>query len=130
MKSLFQLFANHKEKSAKCRDGDHADELSRTLIRYIKEKKMSNLQLACAADMGEIYISQLVSGRRKPTRERLIRICIALKMTLEETQFLLEAAGLPALDRDDRLESVIMRGIIEEMDLHQIYDEIFIRCSS
>ena len=47
--------------------------------------------------MSEVYLHQVFSGRRRPSRDRLVCICIGLKATLDEAQELLKQAGYAQL---------------------------------
>ena len=61
---------------------------------YIKElidrSGISKATLARCSGMSEIYVHQILSGRRSPSRGRLICLCYGLGATLDETQELLK----------------------------------------
>ena len=56
-------------------------------------KTLSKAALARQAGMSEIYLHQVFSGRRHPSRDRLLCLCVGLGATLAETQRLLKQAG-------------------------------------
>lgn len=65
-----------------------------TVIKEFREaNKLSQVQLAIAADFDHSYISRLESGSRIPTRDALGRISRALHLTRKEDQRLMHAAG-------------------------------------
>ena len=55
-------------------------------------RDISKAALARKAGMSEVYLHQVFSGRRKPSRDRLLCLCIGLEATLEETNDALKEA--------------------------------------
>ena len=100
-------------------------EFSRLLKEQIRKKKMNKATLAKAAGMSDVYLHQLISGRRSPSRTRLICLCIGLGLTLEETQQLLVRAGMGPLYAKNRWDAIIIYGISHRLDLYAINDLLF-----
>ena len=100
-------------------------DFSNLLDEQIRNKKMNKADLAKAAGMSEVYLHQLLSGRRSPSRTRLICICVGLQLTLEETQKLLFHAGIGQLYVKNRWDAIIIYGIDHGMDLFTINDLLF-----
>ena len=75
--------------------------------------------------MSEVYLHQVFAGRRKPSRDRLICLCIGLGATLEETQKLLERAACARLYPRLKRDAIISYGIVHHMELPEINDELF-----
>lgn len=64
------------------------------LLSALYEKQnISKAELARRASMSEVYLHQLFSGRRKPSRDKLLCLCIGMELTIEETQRLLKEAA-------------------------------------
>ena len=100
-------------------------EVSTLLNEKIREKRLSKAEVAKASGMSEVYLHQLVSGRRNSTRSRLICICIGMGFTLEETQNLLQHAGMAMLYSRSRSDAIIIYGITHHMDLFTINDMLY-----
>ena len=100
-------------------------DFSRLLKDEIKKKGMSKAEVAKAAGMSDVYLHQLISGRRSPSRTRLICICIGLGLTVEETQTLLFHAGMGQLYARNRWDAIIIYGLEQKMDLFAINDLLF-----
>lgn len=100
-------------------------DFSHLLDEQIRKKKMNKADVAKAAGMSEVYLHQLLSGRRSPSRTRLICICISLKLTLDETQKLLFHAGMGQLYAKNRWDAIIIYGIDHGMNLFTINDLLF-----
>ena len=91
----------------------------------IRKKGINKADLAKASGMSDVYLHQLISGRRMPSRSRLICICIGLGLTLEETQNLLFRSGMGQLYARSRWDAIIIYGINHRMDLYAVNDLLF-----
>lgn len=56
------------------------------LAALYEQKTMTKAALARKAGMSEVYLHQVFSGRRKPSRDRLLCLCIGLEASLEEAE--------------------------------------------
>ena len=91
---------------------------------YLK-KSLSKAELARRAGISEVYLHQVFSGRRRPSRDRLLCICIGLGADLEETQDLLKQAGYAQLYPKFKRDAIIIYGIIHSASLTAINDKLF-----
>lgn len=95
------------------------------LSDLFNRKKCSKAELARQAGISEVYLHQVFSGRRKPSRDRLLCICAGLEASLEETQQLLRQAGYAPLYPRRKREAIIAHGIAHHTPLGQINDNLF-----
>ena len=75
--------------------------------------------------MNEIYAYQIISGARRPSRDKLLCLCIAMRATLEETQDLLIHGGFAPLYVCSQCDNIIIFAISEETILQvnsNLYD--------
>ncbi len=96
-----------------------------TLEKMIAKKGITKAALAERSGMSEVYLYQVLSGKRNPTRTRIICLCIGLRATLEETQRLLQCSGQAVLYSRNRSDAIIMYGIMNRMDLYKINEMLF-----
>ena len=89
------------------------------------KKPIPKAALARKAGISEVYIHQVFSGRRKPSRDRLICLCIGLEATLDETQKLLEQATYAQLYPRIKRDAIISHGILHHTELNVINDKLF-----
>ncbi len=75
--------------------------------------------------MSEVYLHQLFSGRRKPSRDKLLCLCVGMELTIEETQTALKEAAYAELYPRIKREAVIYHGIVHHTSLDQINDNLF-----
>lgn len=86
---------------------------------------LSKAELARRAGMSEVYLHQVFSGRRKPSRDRLLCLCIGMEAGLEETQRLLKQVGYAPIYPKLKRDAIISHGILHRTALSKINDKLF-----
>ena len=99
--------------------------ITETLAQLYERKAVSKATLARQSSMSEVYLHQVFSGRRNPSRDRLLCLCIGLDATLEETQRLLKLSAYAQLYPRSRRDAIIAYGILHHMELHTVNDKLF-----
>lgn len=99
--------------------------ISQMLTRLYQKKDFSKASLARKAGMSEVYLHQVFAGRRKPSRDRLLCLCIGLEASMEETQRLLKQAGYAQLYPKNKRDAIILHGLLHHTDLNVINDKLF-----
>ena len=95
------------------------------LTAIYQKKSISKAALARKAGISEVYLHQVFAGRRNPSRDRLLCICVGLDATLEETQRLLKQAGFAQLYPKIKRDAIISHGIVHHTPLAEINDKLF-----
>ena len=103
----------------------NSDSPSTLLSRIFERQNISKAALAKRSGMSEIYLYQIFSGRRNPSRNRLICLCYGLRANLNETQDLLKQCGLAELYPKNKRDAIIIFGLTHESDLYDINDKLF-----
>lgn len=88
-------------------------------------KRISKSVLAKRAGMSEVYLHQVFSGKRNPSRSRLICMCIGMRATLEEIQKMLKLCGYAQLYPKNKRDAIILFGVTHGKDLFEINDLLF-----
>lgn len=99
--------------------------IAELLLALYNRKQISKAALARMSGMSEVYLHQVFSGRRNPSRDRLITICIGMGATLEETQSMLKLAGYAEIYPRIRRDAIIGFGIMHGQELNEINDKLF-----
>ena len=99
--------------------------LQEAIQRIFDEKGMSKAQLAKQSGISEVYLHQLFSGRRFPSRSRLLCLCFGLGATVDEAQSLLQQARHAPLYSRDRRDSIIIFALSHHMTLFEVNDKLF-----
>lgn len=92
---------------------------------YYERTDLSKAALARKAGMSEVYLHQVFAGRRNPSRDRLICLCVGLEVSLEEAQQLLKLASYAPLYPRLKRDAIISYGIVHRMALGEINDKLF-----
>ena len=100
-------------------------EMTDLLSDLFEKRDISKAALARKAGMSEVYLHQVFSGRRKPSRDRLICLCVGLEANLEETQQLLKQAAYAPLHPKVRRDAFVSYGILHQFVLSEINDKLF-----
>ena len=120
------LAANSIEHYVKAHEEQFCDQgLVELLTGAFRAKSVSKAALAKRAGMSEVYVHQIFGGRRVPSREKLICLCIGMGCALEETQQLLKAAGHAALYAKSKWDSIVMYGIDHGKTIEEINCDLY-----
>ena len=96
-----------------------------SLNQMILKQRISKSALARQSGMSEVYLHQVFSGRRTPSRTRLLCMCFGLQTTVEEAQVLLKQCGYAPLYPKNRRDAILLYGLIHKETLFQINDALF-----
>ena len=99
--------------------------LQEAIQRIFDEKGMSKAQLAKQSGISEVYLHQLFSGRRFPSRSRLLCLCFGLGATVDEAQSLLQQARHAPLYSRHRRDAIIIFALSHHMTLFEVNDKLF-----
>lgn len=99
--------------------------LQEAIQRIFDEKGVSKAQLAKQSGISEVYLHQLFSGRRFPSRSRLLCLCFGLGATVDEAQSLLQQARHAPLYSRDRRDAIIIFALSHHMTLFEVNDKLF-----
>ena len=94
--------------------------ITEPLQKLFKRGHHSKAALARKSGISEVYLHQVFSGRRHPSRDRLLCICAALEVSLEESQYLLKLAGYAPLYPKNRRDAIIMFGLAHKLSPENI----------
>ncbi len=98
---------------------------SERLQALFDRRDISKAALAKGSGMSEVYLYQIFSGGRNPSRNRILCLCFGLSATLEETQDLLKDSGHAPLYVRDRRDAIILYGILHGQTLNEVNDHLF-----
>lgn len=90
-----------------------------------EKKKISKAVLAKRAGISNVYLYQIFSGERNPSRNRILCLCFGLTASLEETQELLKHSGYAQLYAKNKRDAIIIYGLTHDMDLDEVNDRLF-----
>ena len=95
------------------------------LTRLYETKDLTKAELARRSGISEVYLHQVFAGRRNPSRDWLLCICVGLGITLDETQRMLTQGGYAQLYPRTRRDAIISYGVVHQLPLGEINDKLF-----
>lgn len=99
--------------------------VSALLTTILEKKELVKSDVIHKTEMSEVMGYQIFSGVRKPSRDSLISICIAMQLELEEAQELLKHAGFALLYPRNIRDSILIHGICKKQTVPQINEVLF-----
>lgn len=117
-KDVNQYFTENKQCLI---SGSLADYLS----KLIEDKHLTKSAVIKKAEMNEIYGYQIFSGIRVPSRNKLIALCVGMRLNIEETQQTLKFAGFAPLYPKSKRDSIIIKGIETCQDVYKINTALY-----
>ena len=100
-------------------------DLTEVLARLYERCGLSKAELARQAEMSEVYLHQVFSGRRRPSRDRLLCLCFGLGAGLEEANLLLKGMGYAPIYPRLKRDAIISHGLLHHTPLAEINDKLF-----
>ncbi|MGN0485289.1 MAG: helix-turn-helix domain-containing protein [Lachnospiraceae bacterium] len=82
--------------------------LHELLKEHMAQKKISAAELINRSGLDRTYTYQILSGAKRPSREKVEALSFALSLTLEEVQTLLRRAGYPTLYAKNQRDSILI----------------------
>ena len=96
------------------------------LLESLRERcGLPKAEIARRSGMSEVYLHQVFSGRRKPSRDRLLALCVGVGASLEEANQLLRQAAYAQLYPRLRRDAIISHGLAHRRSLVEINESLF-----
>ena len=102
-----------------------SDELPTYLTNILKKKKLVKSAVIKNSELSEVMGYQIFSGTRKPSRDSLLSICIAMQLDVEETQEILKIAQFASLYPKSKRDCIIINGIATGKSVAQINETLY-----
>ena len=99
--------------------------VSQFLSEYINSRNLIRSHIIKKAEISEIFGFQVLSGTRNPSRNSLLSLCIAMGMSLDETQTTLKIAQYAPLYPKSKRDSIIIFGISKRKSVCEINNELY-----
>lgn len=118
--TLENYFKSNKDYLIDCSLPDHLNAL-------LEEKELTKAAVIKNAELNEIYGYQIFSGKRKPSRDKLVMLCIGMALGLEETQQVLKLAGYAFLYPKKHRDCILIYGLQHGLSIYEINEILYDR---
>ena len=101
----------------------------RTLPEYLsqllQEKGLIRAEVVRAAGINDTFGYQIFMGQRNPSRDYLLALCFAMRLTLKEADRLMQAAGVNELYCKNRRDAIMIFCIDHAYSLQKTNEELY-----
>jgi len=119
--SASDLDAFLTENASELNDKELKDILNVLFLRT----EYTKAELARRSGISTVYLHQLFSGKRTPSRDKLICLGFGLGVSFEDMQKLLRTSGFAELYPKDKRDTIIIYGISHGLSLQEVNDLLF-----
>lgn len=91
--------------------------LSEYLSEIMRSKQISRSEIIHRSGLERKYSYQILSGKKNPSRDKVLAICFAVPLSADETQQLLKSTGYPALYARIERDSIILFALEHSLSL-------------
>lgn len=102
-----------------------ADALTKQIQDLITAKGLTRSDVVKASNLNEVYAYQILSGARRPSRDKLLCLCFAMHVTAEETQTLLRRGGFAPLYVRSQRDSIILYALAHDKTILQVNHDLY-----
>jgi transcriptional regulator with XRE-family HTH domain len=93
-----------------------ARDFSHICRQWRQFRKLSQLDLALAANVSQRHVSWMETGRSTPSRDMVMRLADAMEIPLRERNLLLQAAGYSAAYSESQLDEPVMAPVLAALE--------------
>lgn len=109
------------ENTAEMVDGT----LQTHLTALLEETGLSKSEVLRRAEINDIYGYQLFAGSRRPSRDKLVALCVGFGLSDERAQQLFKAVGFAPLYPKNRRDSILLFGLQKGYTVLQINNVLY-----
>jgi len=101
------------------------ESVSEILKRYMEEKGFSRTDVIARSGLNDIYAHQILAGKRRPSRDKLLCLCFGLELNAEQVQCMLRDCGYVPLYVKKRRDSIILYAFLKSMSLIELNELLY-----
>lgn len=113
--SLPDYLSNHQETFV-------VEDIKTFWDELIAKKNYSKSNIINKSDFSYCYFYDVINGRKMPTKDKVVRLALAMKMSVDECQQALKLSGRSALYPKVRRDSVLIYSIEKHLTIAQCDD--------
>lgn len=103
----------------------HSASVAEQLRYYMEKQSLSRSEVITRSGLNDIYAHQIFSGKRRPSRDKLLCLCFGLKLEPEQVQVFLRDCGYAVLYAKNRRDSIILFALYKEMSLLKLNEKLY-----
>ena len=109
---------------------DNSDSIiDQTLAEYFckifEERNLSKSEVIHRSNLNEIYAYQILGGKRTPSRDKIIALCVGAYFSIDDTNYTLKLGGFAPLYPKSERDAIIIYGIQHQKTVLEINETLF-----
>lgn len=92
---------------------------------YIQSKHLIESELILSSQIQRTYAYQILNGSKNPGRDKVLALCLAARMTYEETQRALTLADVGKLYAKRKRDSILIFSLDHQLSVQQTNELLF-----
>lgn len=99
--------------------------VSDLLRQLLEERRLTRAEVIARSGINDIYVHQILSGKRHPSRDKLLCLAFALELDAAQVQDLLKRCGYAPLYAKNRRDSAILYGFYHSLTLYTVNESLY-----
>lgn len=99
--------------------------LSGYLDSLIRKKELKKSHIISQSGLDRNYAYQIFDGQKSPHRNKVLALCLSMKLSIEETQELLKYTGYTPLYAKFKTDSIILFGLEHSLSVIEINELLY-----
>lgn len=95
------------------------------LERLLSEKSLSKSDCIRKSGLDRTYCYQIFSGAKTPSRDKLLALCFAMELSVDEVQLFFRQTGYPLLYPRNERDSIILFSLNRKLSLVDTNELLF-----
>lgn len=91
--------------------------LSKYLSKIMHSKQLIGSDIVLRSGLDRGYVYEILSGKKTPSRDKVLAICFAVPLSADEAQQLLKSTGYPSLYARIERDSIILFALEHSLSL-------------
>lgn len=93
--------------------------LAELLTKLLADKRLVKSDIIKSSCLEEAYAYHIFAGKKNPSRIKVLTLAVAMKLDLQETQYLLKSANVGELYARNKWDSVIIYALNKKLNVMQ-----------
>ena len=101
------------------------ESVSQHLLTLMERQNVQRAELITRSGINDIYVHQILSGKRHPSRDKVLCLAFAMRLNAEDVQTLLKRCGYAPLYAKLRRDSAILHGFYHNLPLLTVNEQLY-----
>ena len=86
----------------------------------VKKSGMKKNSIIDKSDFGYVYFYDVINGKKTPSRDKIVKLILAMKLSLDDCQNALQYCGRSTLSPEIERDFILIYGIKEKLSVYEV----------